>query len=439
MPESSSLTHLLSQAEQHTKKDIDLGLSRIERLFDSLHNPQQGLQIIHIAGSNGKGSVAAFLAAILQQAGIRVGLYTSPHLQRFNERIQIANQPISDGELTPILQLVLDICNKKAIPATFFEITTAVALFYFKQQGLARGGGNPGIVILETGLGGRLDATNATTPLLCLITAIDQDHGEYLGDSIEQIAAEKAGILKPGIPAAAAPNHPKATAVLQDRAKAIGVDLAILGKDFSFTPPAAGSTKWRFSNNQETITLPRPALLGDHQLQNGALAVAGVDILKKRGWDIPTVAIQLGIATAKWPGRLEWFYDCFPQKPSPDLLLDGAHNLHAVQALVSYLTPIVKKDGPCNLIFSALKNKDAQAMCETLAPVVERVWTVAVGGKRGMDTKQLSDLWQPLNIPATPCSTPLAALELASTTPNSGKRILVAGSLYLVGEVRSLL
>jgi dihydrofolate synthase / folylpolyglutamate synthase len=436
---SQDLAGLLNQVENHGTGGILLGLSRVKQLLSALSNPQEGLQVIHIAGTNGKGSVAAVLEAILRQAGFRVGLYSSPHLVHFNERIQINREPISDPQLIAILRRVLAVCREESIPATFFEITTAAAFCHFSQQGLKKGGESPGLVILETGLGGRLDATNVVTPLLSLITAIAVDHTDFLGSDIRQIAKEKAGILKPGGMAAAAPNNHQAQEVIIEQADAVQSELLLMGRDFFHQPERTNPHNWCFNlktadQPNGTLSLPPPGLLGAHQRDNCALAVAGTQLLIKQGWQISPQAIAQGVAQATWPGRLEWFFD-----NSNPLLLDGAHNLHAARCLAHYLEGLSQEEHPSTLIFSALKNKESQGIAQILAPLVEQVWTVKVGGSRGLEADYLASHFREENQRSTPCPSVASALELARSHTPKGKRILIAGSLFLVGEVRSLL
>lgn len=433
-PPPPPLDDLLRQAETHATGDVHLGLSRTLQLLEALGHPEQGLSIIHVAGTNGKGSVIAFLDAILRRAGYRVGRYTSPHLHRFNERIQIDQIPVDDATLAPILTTILSLCRQASIPASFFEITTVAAFCFFHQQELSRHGKKPGIVLLETGLGGRLDATNVITPQVSLITAIDRDHETFLGNTIAQISHEKAGILKPHVPAAAAPLHPIAAQVIRARARALGTDLSLWGESFHLQRSSPPGTPWYYVDRWGRLTLPPPGLPGAHQYLNSALAIAGLRLLAAQGWNIPKRAIQEGIASARWPGRLETF------PGSPPLLLDGAHNPHAIRSLTHYLRSLPPAGPPTTLLFSALRQKNIPAMIDLLSPVVGPVWTLAVGGNRGMPADQLAQYWRNTgHHPVETAPTPEAALRAArSHTPPKG-RILVTGSLYLVGRIRSLL
>ncbi|MBF0448631.1 MAG: bifunctional folylpolyglutamate synthase/dihydrofolate synthase [Magnetococcales bacterium] len=431
---ASPLSALLDQAQAHQTGGIVLGLSRIEQLLAALGNPHSGLPVIHVAGTNGKGSVIAFLEEVLLGAGFRVGRYISPHLVDFNERIQIDQIPVTDRQLIPILERVLGACRSEQIPATFFEITTVAAFCFFSEQRLDKPFEKPQMVLLETGLGGRLDATNVVTPLLCLITAIGLDHGDYLGHTIAQVSHEKAGILKAGVQAVAAPNNRQAEEVIRQQARQRGVDLHLAGESFHFLPPESDNDPWLFIDKNGQLELPPPALLGNHQRENAALAVAALRLLSRRSWPIGDIAIQSGIQKATWPGRLEWIHQI-----SPPILLDGAHNLLAATALALALANMTEENRPRSLIFSALQDKDIPGIVAVLSPLIRQVWTVSVGEYRGVDAETLAGYWQAHQIPTTPCSSVNSALQQARNCPSSHQGILVTGSLYLVGAVRSLL
>ncbi|MBF0195097.1 MAG: bifunctional folylpolyglutamate synthase/dihydrofolate synthase [Magnetococcales bacterium] len=429
-----TLDNLLLQTQEHETGGVVLGLSRVKQLLCALGNPQQGLQFIHVAGTNGKGSVIAFLEAILLNAGVKVGVYTSPHLIKFNERIKINRKNISDKDLKNILEKVLQVCRNDNIPATFFEITTAVALLYFANQGFAKNGDNSAVVILETGLGGRLDATNVIDPILCIITSIAHDHENFLGDKISQIAQEKAGIIKPAVDVIAAPGNKDGYDAIRDKAQQVGANLYALGPEFNFKPTLPASNNWIYQDKLGQLTLPKPGLDGEHQYTNCALAVAGIRVLCKQEWNISDSAIKNGVTTVQWPGRIQWY-----RKQKPQFLLDGAHNLHAASKLKKYLLSITDKHNSFILIFAALKNKNVEGIIKELLPVIGKVYTVSVGGSRGIGSSELANIWENLGCPATPCESSLQAFNLAKTQSNSQQIILVAGSLYLVGEIQSLL
>lgn len=434
----ASLSALLDRAYRQSTLPIQLGLDRVVALLADLDNPHRTLASVHVAGTNGKGSVLAFLAAILGHAGYRVGLYTSPHLYRVNERICVDGIPITDQQLEIRLAEVLAVSAGRSV--TFFELLTAVALRHFFLQGL----GSPlpakrGIVLLETGLGGRLDATNIVQPLVSIVTAIDMDHTDYLGTTLTAIAAEKAGIFKPAIPAVAASGHPEVEELLRAQARQVGTPLGLLGQDFTLHIPHKGDTWW-FQEGQEGYELPRPGLAGRHQLDNAALAIAAIRRLQGVGWPVTREAIVAGIRDVRWPGRLERLAAPASIGHGPSILLDGAHNLAGCLALVQALSTL-KAEGmaPTLLIFSALQDKQAEEMVHLLAPHVERVWTLAVGGERGRSAEELAALWQRVGRPVQACATPEEALTAACTFCPSTGQVVVCGSLYLVGAMRAIL
>ncbi|MBF0400217.1 MAG: bifunctional folylpolyglutamate synthase/dihydrofolate synthase [Magnetococcales bacterium] len=435
---SSSLAALLDRASRQSAQPIQLGLERVADLLQALDNPHHTLDSVHVAGTNGKGSILAMLAAILAQAGYRVGLYTSPHLSRVNERICVDGQPIADQELADRLTEVLAISAGRSI--TFFELLTAVALRHFFLQGFGRSGRTrPAIVLLETGLGGRLDATNSVQPLVSVVSSIALDHTEYLGTTLAAIAAEKAGIFKTAIPAVAAAAVPEVEQVLRAQARRMGTPLAILGQDFT-VHAAPGEATWLFQEGTERYRLPMPALLGHHQLENAALAIAAIRRLQAAGWPVSQLAMEAGMRQASWPGRLERL----PAPPSfgqaPTILLDGAHNPAGCQALAHALST-TKAQGfdPTLLIFSALQDKQVEAMISLLVPHVERVWTVQVGGERGRSSASLAALWRDAGRPAQSCFTPMEALTAACAACPPAGQVVVCGSLYLVGSIREIL
>ncbi|MBF0159958.1 MAG: bifunctional folylpolyglutamate synthase/dihydrofolate synthase [Magnetococcales bacterium] len=415
----AALTRLLQQAQRNIQTEPLLGLERMRQLLSALGNPQQQGHFIHVAGTNGKGSTIAFLRTMLLQAGHCVGSYTSPHLHCFNERIVVNDQSITDEQLQALLQQVLAIPSE----ATFFELTTAIAFCHFAALPSLQ------LTLLETGLGGRLDATNVVTPCLCILTALDLDHGDYLGTTLSQVAREKAGILKVGVPAVADPGSAIATTVIRQRARELSTPLWLRGEQFDYIIHRDGT--WHYQDQQGTLSLPAPGLIGDHQYQNAALAIAALRLLQ---WPIETEAINRGIAQTRWPGRMERY------EAPVTVWLDGAHNPHAIQALLQTLASL--PGSPTYLIFSALKDKDVAAMACLLASVVDRVWTVSVTTEpesRCLSSQQLATLWQPYHTAATPCSSATEALEQALSACPSHGRVVVTGSLYLVAAVRSYL
>ena len=302
---------ILERMNRLHPKIIDLSLGRIERLLARLGDPEKALPpVVHVAGTNGKGSVIAYLAAMLQAAERTVHTYTSPHLVRFHERIVLNGQAVAEERLSALLRECED-ANDGA-PITFFEITTAAAMLAFSRT-------PADVLLLETGLGGRLDATNVIdAPRLSVITPVSIDHVHYLGDDLAGIAAEKAGILKPGVPVVVGPQPPIALEVIRNRAKSVGAPIYVFGDGWWFEERDEGL---QYRDNGGALTLPRPRLLGGHQLENAAIAVAAARRLGALGPD--EAAIRRGLLEARWPGRLQWI----ESDGMPAMLLDAAHSI----------------------------------------------------------------------------------------------------------------
>jgi len=386
------------------------GLENTLQLAALAGQPQEKLRFIHVAGTNGKGSTCAMLESIYRQAGLRVGLFTSPHLVSFRERIQVNRRWIGEdevvrlvGELQPLLKQFPD-----GHHPTFFEVVTVMALKFFTEQ-------NCDLVIWETGLGGRLDATNIVAPLASVITNIQFDHQQWLGDTLEKIAAEKAGIIKPGVPVITATDEPEALAVIQKMAREKNAPLIKVAQASRL--PAAG-----------TAALP---LLGEHQKTNAALALATVEVLQKQ---IPVTAeaIRAGLQNVDWPGRLQLV-------TLPDnrrILLDGAHNVAGVKALCDAL----EKNFPAGkrtLVLGVLQDKDWRHICEMLAPLAARIFTVPVPSERGTPPGELAIACRAVNSSAE-ISTGSSLREVLGKIARDDF-VVITGSLYLVGEALELL
>ncbi|NGZ06866.1 MAG: bifunctional folylpolyglutamate synthase/dihydrofolate synthase [Magnetococcales bacterium] len=424
-----ALQALLQRSPSET---IRLGLTPLRRLLARLGNPHNRLRCVHVAGTNGKGSVIAFLEAILMAAGIPVAAFTSPHLERFNERLRVQGTPIDDHTLDAVLTEVMQ--HDPYIETTFFELTTAAAFFYFTSLPLFSRGN--GVVLLETGLGGRLDATNVVTPLVGVITSIGLDHMDFLGDTIASIAREKGGIFKPGVPALAAPAHPGAARTLIAMAQRQNTPLALAGREFRYRRIVNDPQQaWLFRDRQGTVCLPAPALPGQHQYANAALAVGVARELARQGCPITRRSLRSGLTRAVWPGRLERF------PGPPPIWLDGAHNPAAIGTLVQFLRDPASGGSNCHtaLVFSVLNNKDGATMAALLTNAAHIVFTVRCGGSRGHTLHALCALWPDSGPPVIPCDSVPEALAKARTAAGPAGRVVVAGSLYLVGEARSLL
>jgi dihydrofolate synthase/folylpolyglutamate synthase len=405
-------------------KVIDLALDRVLKLLAALDHPERCLPpVVHVAGTNGKGSTLAYLRAITEAAGRKAHVYSSPHLVRFAERIRLAGRIIDD----PFLDAILTECETKngSNPITFFEITTAAAFLAFARC-------PADLCLLETGLGGRYDATNVIErPLLTLLTPISLDHQAFLGETVAAIAREKAGILKPGVPCLSAHQDPEALAVIADQAAALGVPLFVEDLDWHVQPTSDG---FRFSFRGQEITLPLPALPGEHQLHNAGLAVAAALSLKGH-FDFDPIHLATGLQRAEWPARLQrltWGPLTALMPSGSELWLDGGHNPSAGQALGHFIKNHWH-DRPLDLVAGMLDNKDSHGFFAPLAPLVHRMKGVAIPGEpRSLSAEQVSAVARSEGLPADPATS--VAEALAYLGPAVG-RVLICGSLYLAGSV----
>jgi dihydrofolate synthase/folylpolyglutamate synthase len=378
----------------------NFGLERAEKLAALAGNPEKKLRFIHVAGTNGKGSTCAMLESIYRAAGLRTGLFTSPHLVSFRERMQVNRELISQTEIVRLvseIQLLLEEFPPDNHP-TMFEVVTLMALKHFAEQ-------NCDLVIWETGLGGRLDATNIVTPLASVITNIAFDHMQWLGDTLAKIAAEKAGIIKPGIPVVTAVENPEALAVIENVARDKGAALTRIS-DFGF----------RISD------LP---LLGEHQKINAALALAMVEVLQKQ-IPVSQKQIETGLQNVDWPGRLQII-----ERGAQKILLDGAHNVAGAETLRAALQNDFAGCRPL-FIFGALADKEWLEICKILAPLAAKVFTVPVASARTADAGEVAAVFRRENPAAevVVCKNLSEAVFACKDEPF----IVVTGSLYLVGE-----
>jgi dihydrofolate synthase / folylpolyglutamate synthase len=402
------------------------GLENTFKLVALAGNPQERLRFIHVAGTNGKGSTCAILESIYRAAGLRTGLFTSPHLVSFRERIQVNRQLISEAEVVRLLEDLQPLLQQ--FPAghhpTFFEVVTVMALKFFAEQ-------HCDLVIWETGLGGRLDATNIVTPLASVITNIALDHQQWLGDTLKQIAFEKAGIIKPAIPVVTATAEPKALAVIEKSARERKAPLVQTETHSSGTGVPRVSFNKRDTGGKEAdgrdahATSPLP---GEHQRTNAALALATIEVLRRQ-ISVSDEEIRVGLAHVHWPGRLQ-----LVQRPNGQkILLDGAHNVAAAKALRETLL----LDAPFTLVLGVLQDKDWRHICEILAPLAEKIFTVPVASERTADPDELAIACRAAN--GTAQVSACAGLGGAFAKAGDDPILLVTGSLYLVGEALELL
>ncbi len=412
----------------HPKK-IDLSLGRMQRLCAALGNPERRLPpIVHVAGTNGKGSTVAFIRAIAEASKLRVHVYSSPHLVRFAERIRLAGELIADDRLADVLDRV-EAANDGE-PITFFEVTTAAAFLAFSEV-------EADLCVLEVGLGGTLDATNVIdTPAVTAIAPVDLDHREYLGETIEQVAAEKGGIFKPNVPAILGRQRANARAILEARAERAGAPLQIMGQEFDAWGERGGMV---FQSEDRLYDLPAPSLFGPHQVENAGLAIAAA--LALRDPRITAKSIAKGVKSAVWPGRLERLTKGpladRAREGGADLLLDGGHNAHAAKALAAALAELSARDErPPVLIAGQLTTKDSLAFFRAFAWLKTPVFTVPVHSEAGTPPRALADSARMVGLQAVACESIEEALDRALDAVVA-PRIVICGSLYLVGEALS--
>jgi dihydrofolate synthase/folylpolyglutamate synthase len=401
-------------------KLIDLSLGRLHRALAALGNPERRLPpVVHVAGTNGKGSTCAFLRAIGEAAGRRVHVYSSPHLVRFHERVRLAGALVSDAALTVALEEA-EAANAGE-PITVFEITTAAALLLFSRV-------PADMLVLEVGLGGRLDATNVVDrPMATAITSLSMDHMDFLGDTLAKIAFEKAGIIKPGVPCATGAHDPEAAEVLERVAAERGARLLVRGRDWRCDPAPDGL---RYADARSAIDLPPPALPGPHQAENAGIAIAAL-----RAWNPPWLtdaAIVRGVASAEWPARLQRLSgvlaDALPQ--GFELWLDGGHNAGAGVALAAHLPSWA--DRPLHLVVGMKKGKASVDFLRPLLPFATTLTAVAEPGQHL--AMPVEDIVAASGGIARPGATVAEALARIGREGPPG-RVLICGSLYLAGEV----
>ncbi len=424
------------------RSPADLGLGRMRRLLRAMGDPQDGLRIVHVAGTKGKGSTAAMIAAAAGAAGLRVGLFTSPHLHRLEERFQVDGREATAAELDDLTRSVRPFVDRLdrddsrflGFGATFFEITTAMGLLHFARRGA-------GLVVLEVGMGGRLDSTNAVRPILSVLTTISFDHTRLLGTTLAAIAAEKAGIVKRGRPVISGVRGPEARAVIEATARSRRSPLRRIDVDFGYDyePPApplsrptAGRvrvTTWR--SDWGEVAVP---LLGEHQALNATVALAALDALGEAGVEVGAAAVARGFAGMRWPARTEILGE------RPWVVVDGAHNPASAAALAETLRTSFP-EGPRTLLFGTTRDKDCRQQLEALLPGFARViCTRYANNPRALPPDDVAEIVAGLGHPRPLVVDGVAsALDLArSLTPPDGL-ICVTGSLFLAAELRALI
>ncbi len=396
------------------------GLENITWLLGLIGNPQDSLKAVHIAGTNGKGSVASMLSEILRTAGYLTGTYTSPHLISFTERIAVNGECITEEEVAELTEFIKERMDQEAQekPLTFFDFTTALAFEYFRRKGVA-------IAVVETGLGGRLDSTNVLCPLVAVITNVALDHQEYLGTTIREIAQEKAGVVKEHVPVVTgAKGEPL------DIIKAAAANTALYALDVNFTYKKKGEQLMWYRGIHMTYDDLSLGLRGDHQLFNAALALCALEVLGPAGFPVKEYAVRKGLASAQWPARLELL-----RKPGkPLVLIDGAHNPSGVGTLVEYL-----KNHFVNrkkiLVFGVMKDKDFKEMLRQLLPVVQQIILTRPEIERAALPSDVARYAPGALIAASVKD----AVDRANALADEHDLIIITGSFYTVGEAKRLL
>ncbi|MBN2706120.1 MAG: bifunctional folylpolyglutamate synthase/dihydrofolate synthase [Deltaproteobacteria bacterium] len=404
---------------------ISLGLENIVELCAAGANPQDSLRIVHVAGSNGKGSSIAFLRELLRRHGLSVGVYSSPHLRHFSERITIDDSPISEAEIVALTRELRPVAEKIPRIVTFFDFTTCMALLYFARR-------RPDIVLLETGLGGRLDATNvARKPLLTMITNIAIEHEEFLGSTLLAVAAEKAGILKPGVPLVSGVKNEKIRDFLAGRQRELGAFASFLGRDFRVRRHGDGS--FSYYGSEHNFTGLETAMRGRHQQDNAALALRAFECLAHEGlFELDPLKVAAALREVSWPGRLQQV------ESRPDIYLDGAHNPHGIRALVPELRRL-KGERRLILLLGVMKDKRIREMTAHLGPLADEVIVTRAQLDRSCNPQSLALEMQKYCSQVMITESVSAAFALARHRAQAADLILLTGSLYCVGEAFEVL
>jgi dihydrofolate synthase/folylpolyglutamate synthase len=416
----SDLNTSVEKLFRRTANGIKPGLDVIEALLKELGNPQQSLKVIHVAGTNGKGSVCAMIESVLRCSGYKTGLYTSPHLLRFNERFRVNGAPILNSDLASLIDDVETAAEKVQIrPATFFEMSTAIAFEYFKRSGVD-------YAVIETGMGGCWDATNVVQPILSVITRVDYDHAEFLGDDLRQIASEKAGIIKPGVPVVCGPMPVEAEAVIYQ--KAAEVQAPILGSEeavfFDVLEGRRTDQLVDIEASGEGFRGVRLGLGGSFQLENCGIAVAALEDLS----DLENLRLNMkkGLESVTWPGRFQML------SMKPPIVFDGAHNPGAMSVLVQSLQETFPSFS-YGIVLGVMKDKNLSEMLKMI-PSKSRIWAVTLPGDRAMTAEAIVQAGKEAGLEIDPLSGLSSALEWVE----EGKRrvLCFAGSFCFAEELR---
>ncbi|MCM1566534.1 MAG: folylpolyglutamate synthase/dihydrofolate synthase family protein [Candidatus Dehalobacter alkaniphilus] len=419
-----------------TKFGINLGLERIKALLDRLDHPEKKLKVIHIGGTNGKGSTTAMLQSIMKQAGYRAGMFTSPHLHDFRERITINGEMISPedvvsgiNKLKPHLEEMVSLGIEHP---TEFEVCTALALCYFAER-------QPDLVLLEVGLGGEIDSTNVVTPLISVLTSIGMDHMDYLGDTLQAITGVKAGIIKDGVPVVTSSDKPEVLKVIEERAAQKGSRMIEVGRDVHWRHPGDGSQRFGYEGLCWSYPDLELALLGEHQFTNAAAALAVCEVLVETySLDISESAVREGLKAVRWPGRLELLLR------NPRVLLDGAHNADGMMSLAKALQQYA--GGPLRrnrllLCLGMLRDKEIEKAVEIIAPLADKIIVTKPDSPRAGDWEYVARIAEKYLTQENVLTVedPAGAVRKGLEIMKPGDLLCVTGSLYMISGVRKFL
>ena len=409
--------------ERYTPATLDL--SRVDRLTSALGDPHHDYRAVHIAGTKGKGSTAAMIEAVLRTAGYRTGLYTSPHLHTFRERIRVDGMPISREDIVSLVDEMRPLIE--SIPGvTTFEVITAMAFAYFSRQEID-------VLVAEVGLGGRLDATNVLMPQVSVITSLSLDHTYLLGETLPEIAREKAGIIKPEVPVVSAPQRPEASYVLEEVSRSRPAPIVEVGRDWDWNPGEVSLTGQSFTTRRVRAGTDDLSgeywipLLGRHQLENAATAVATLQVLRDEGFDLPRDVVAQGLRSVRWAGRMEVL------SQDPPVLVDCAHNPYSAQVLRQALERWFP-DTRWVLVFGASEDKDIAGAMEALQPIVDYLIVTRSEHPRAASPIELADIAASIGGGAEVAVSVPRAFDRAVVAMEPGNGLLITGSIFLVAE-----
>lgn len=415
--------------ENTGKFGMNLGLERIERLCELLGNPEKSLKVVHVAGTNGKGSTATFVANVLGAQGYRVGIYTSPYIERFTERIKINDMEIKEAEVVELVENMLPLIEQLVAEGyenpTEFEIITAAAFKYFYDKSVD-------YVVLEVGLGGRFDATNVVTPMVSVITTISYDHMHILGNTLAEIAGEKAGIIKPGIPVVVYPQEAEAMEILEKKAGICASKLYLVESlEYEVLSDTENGIVFNVYSKRVYREL-KIKLLGKYQVLNALTALRAIEVLEESGVTIAVSAIYKGFETASWPGRFEII------SREPYIVLDGGHNVQGINSI----TDAIKKyfeNRVVHIVCGMLKDKNYNEMLSKLLSISNDFITVAPDNPRALSSLELAEAISELGGKAAPVDSIRAAVVRGLEATKEHDVLLFCGSLYMIGEARTIL